>query len=297
MANLPADIINQSFDAVAVDVVLGDLNDPTKEAQVSMRAYAQCRRQLLRAAHWDFARKTAPLFLLADASGATPNVGTLVPQPWLYEYAYPTDCLKVRFIPWNNFPQGTPAPPGNIAIATTPLTSVSSTPPFNNVKTRRAKFVISTDYNYPVQIVPGTEWWETPGVSPTGRTVILTNVYNAQAIYTEDMIYPNMWDPQFRAALVAYIASEIALSLSKEKLPVKLQLRNEQIKIAKEKIAQARITDGNEGTYTNDISVDWMRIRYGGAGRGFNWGEGYGGGPGGFGYGWDQCGFADGSAF
>jgi hypothetical protein len=239
---------------------------------------------------------TAPLQLLADASGNTANVGTLVVDPrFIYEYAYPTTCLKARFIPWNMQGQFPPIPAGNIAIPTTPLTSAPQQATLNGMRIVPARFTVATDINYPP--TPDVVGWETPGVSPNGRTVILTNVPNAQLVYTSDMLYPNLWDPQFRAGLVAYIASELALPMWAQKdRKFGMQLRAEQVKHAKEKITAARITDGNEGTFSSDIPVDWMNIRNSGGING--WGSGCGpGGAGILGFGYDACSFADGSAY
>ena len=65
--------------------------------------------------------------------------------------------------------------------------------------------------------------------------------------------------------------------------------------IAKRKIEQARITDGNEGWYSVEHMPDWVRTRNTGA-----WGSGAFGGMGGLGtlgWGWDSCGFSDGSSY
>lgn len=294
--NLPADIANQALDAAAVDYTLGDLEEGTKAAQVTLRAYGQCLRQLLRAANWDFARKTSPLMLLADATGQTANVGSLVPTPWIYEYAYPIDCMKVRLIPWN-YGQFPTVPVGNIAIPQgVPLTTGSGGQQvLIGQRLKPSRFVVATDPNYtPPQ---GAIFWETQGQSPQGNTVILSNVKNATVIYTALMLYPSVWDALFRAALVSYLASEIALPLAKDK-KFGLQIRKEQIEIAKMKIKEARVVDGNEGFYSSDIRVDWMDARRSGGygvGRG-GWGGGYGD-LGGFGGGWDSCSFADGSAY
>lgn len=294
--NLPDDICAQALDAIGSEVEFANIEDGSRQSNVLLRAYRQCLMQLLRAAHWDFARKTAPLVLLADATGNTANVGTQVPVPWYYEYVYPTDAMKARFVPWNV--NQTPAtPPGNIAIPTTvPLLTGLGQQPLTGQRLRPARFTVATDFNYPPP--PGQITWEVQGVSPQGRTVILTNVKNAQLVYTALMLYPSVWDPLFRGAFVAYLASEVALALTKDK-KFGLTLRAEQIKIAQQKITQARITDGNEGWYTNDISVDWMRFRNTGGGFGA-WGGGGGfgsDGPGCLGYGWDSCSFADGSAY
>jgi len=296
MSNLPADVINQALDAIGCDVIIGEPEEGTREAQVCLRAYGQCVRQLLRAAHWDFARKQAPMLLLADASGQTPGVGTQVPWPWQYEYIYPNDCLKMRFVPMNNCFQGAGAPPGNIVPPNSgsPVTSFGP-PPMNQLRLIPARFVVSTDFNYIGNTTQG-DWWNQQGTSPAGTTVVLTNVFNAWGVYTALMIYPNMWDSLFRAAMVAYLASEIALPLTKDK-KFGLGLRNSQIMLAKQKIMQARITDGNEGWYSVDHVPDWMRVRSSGPWGGGAFGGSNLGGPGVLGYGWDSCGFSEGSAY
>lgn len=292
----PEDIANAAIDTAGLDFTLGDLQEGTRPAQVVLRHYWQCLRQLHRAAHWDFARATAPLLLLADATGSTPNVGTVVPlSQFIYEFSYPVDCLKVRFIPWNYAAQNPGPPAGNIAPPNNnlPLTS-GQQQGYVGQPIRPAKFTVATDQNYPYP--PGTDFDAIQGVSPAGRTVILTNVQNAQCVYTRLMLYPQNWDVQFRAAMVAYLASEICMPLQKDK-KLGAELRSQQIAIAKDKIQQARITDGNEGFYSANLSVDWLRARKAGYGR--RDGEGWGviGGGGTLFGGWDSCSFADGSAY
>ena len=287
--NLPEDLANRVLDAIGSEIVIGDMQEGTREAQVLLRSYGECLRQLLRAARWNFARKDAPLVLLADSSGQTPNVGTKVPQPWIYEYEYPIDCMKARFVPWNYASTGAPVPPNNIVNPwpVPPGLSVAPNPPVQ----RPAPFVEAMDVNYAPP--EGTLWWEVQGVSPAGRTVILTNVQCAQLVYTAYIPYPSMWDSQFRAALVAYLASEVALALSKDK-KFGLTLRGQNIAIAKQKIAEARISDGNEGMYSVKKNPDWMRVRNTGGGRwgGDEWGGGWYGGCG-----YDNIGFSDGSYY
>ena len=290
MSNLVADVMNQALDAIGWGTIIGDPEEGTREAQILLRAYGQCRKQLLRGAHWDFARKTAQMNLLADASGQTANVGSIVPVPWLYEYSYPTDCLKARFIPWN--PQITPAqPPGNIQTGSAPVVTGLVQGPIVGQRIKPARFTVATDPNFTSQ--PGSNGWEIPGVSPMGSTVILTNVQTATLVYTMDMLYPNMWDAQFRAAFVAYIGAEVALPLWMQKdVKIGMAMRTQQIAIVKDKLKAARITDGNEGWFSSDLYPDWMRIRNTGGGYGANnWDAGV------LGYGYDSCGFADGSAY
>lgn len=304
--NLPADVANQSLDAAGVDFTIGDMEEGTKPAQVLLRAYGQNLRQLLRAANWNWARKQAPLVLLADATGQTANVGAIVPHgEFIYEYAYPIDAAKIRFIPWQPF-ENPGVLPGNIGqlqggfnsigLAAGSIPQTTATPLRVGHRLIPAKFVISNDPNYPS--APGQIFWETQGTSPTGSTVILCNVKNAQCVYTTIVFYPSMWDSLFREALVALLAANIAVPLSKDK-KFGLQMRKENIEIAKAKIKEARVVDGNESVASSDISVDWMRTR-----RTGGWGSGrggFGGGGdwgGGFGYGtFDAMQLPDGSVF
>jgi hypothetical protein len=276
--------------------MIGDLEEGSEPANILLRAYRQCLMQLLRGAHWDFARRQAPMVLLADATGNTPNVGTQVVTPWIYEYAYPGDCMKARFVPWNPL-TNLGAPAGNItpANAAAPLMTGLNQAPLAGRQQRPARMLVATDFNYPAPA--GSISWETQGVSPQGRTVVLTNVKQANLVYTALLNYPSVWDPLFRGAFVAYLASEVALPIWAKKDPkMGLAMRGQQVAIAKDKIQQARITNGNEGWQSNDIPVDWMDARNAGTGgwRGFGTPDG---GPGVWGYGWDQCGFADGAAY
>lgn len=298
MANTPTDVAQQSLDAIGSPITIGDIEEGSTQSKVLLRAYWQCLRQLLRAAHWNFGRKQIPLTLLADATGQTPNVGSAVPAPWIYEYAYPSDCMKMRFVPYN-YPPNPGAPSNNIVPAnnSAPLMTGLSQQPLVGARLRPARWLEATDFNYPVP--PGSVTWETQGVSPQGRTVILTNVQYAIGVYTALMLYPSNWDVLFRSALVAYLGSEVALPLwSVKDRKFGLEMRAQQIAIAKEKITQARLTDGNEGWFNNDHIPDWLKSRDAGAGRGL-WG-GYGGydnGPGIFWGGWDAISWGDGSAY
>lgn len=290
--NLPQDIGNQVLDAIGVDTELGDLQDGSREAKVLLRAYSQTLRQLHRAVNWSFARMSTSLTLLADASGNTANVGAIVcDSRFIYEYAYPTDCMKVRFIPFKGTGANSPSPTGNIAIPATPLYTGQANMPAGQ-RIMPAKFQICTDPNYPVP--PGSSY-DVQGISPTNRTVICTSVPNAQCVYTALQSYPSLWDPLFRQAFVAALASVVALPLSSDK-KLGLAVRGQQIGILKQTLIEARMADGNESTSSSDISVDWMRTRFTGGGWGSNGGFGGGDFAGGYG-GYEGMALADGSTF
>lgn len=288
MSGLPSDIANQALDAIGWPNSISDLEEGTFEARILLRAYSQCVRQLHRAAHWNFARRQAPLVLLADATGQTPSVGTMVPQPWTYSYAYPGDCMKMRFIPWSWPAQGAGAPQNNIMPpnATSPIVSGLNANPWQGGRLRPARWLEGIDYSNPPPA--GVESWTQQGVSPQGRTAVFTNVKYALGVYTALMNYPSNWDSLFRAALVAYIGSEIALPvwINKDR-NFGLKVRTQQMEIARSKILTARATDGNEGMFNSDFEPDWMKFRntggdWGGRGR-------EAGGPGYYYAGCDDC--------
>jgi hypothetical protein len=106
------------------------------------------------------------------------------------------------------------------------------------------------------------------------------------------IIYPSLWDALFEEAMVAYLASQTALAIwSKKDRKFGMAVRAQQIAIAKEKVAAARATDGNEGFASVDLRVDWMQFRRSGGSFGLG-GRGYGDdGIGVLGYGWDALSF------
>ena len=296
--NLPTDVAQQSLDAAGVDHLLGDIEDGVRPAQVTLRAYRQCLMQLLRTAHWNFARRQSPLQLLADATGNTPNVGTIVTDPqFIYEYAWPINAVKARFVPMTMGQVGPAPPPGNISLPPSPqMGGGSGVTPF--IRDRPARFSVGQDAVPNLIGVPAT-WDEFPDLSTTMgqaipyQTVILTNVRCAALVYTALLTDPNQWDPLFQQAFVALLASLVAVPLIPDR-KLGIGVRAEQIKIAKAALDQARVTDGDEGWFTVDHIPDWLRIRNSGPWRG---GAGLEDGPGMLWGGWDACSFCDGSAY
>jgi len=298
-----ASVVNQSLDMIGWPEPVGDVQDGSHAANVANRAYRLCRQQLLRAAHWDFCRKQAPMTLLADATGNTDGVGTVVPSPWLYEYSYPTDCMKMRFVPQNLANPSAVVPSGNTQIPNTPLVGgLGALPP--GMRIIPTRFLVSSDYNYPAT----GDTTGVQGVSPQSRVVILSNVREAQAVYTADMLYPTVWDPLFRGAFVAYLAAEIAVPVWAKRDPSQktgIAARDRLIPIVADKLSMARATNGNEiGGASTDLSVDWMKARRtAGVGAMGGWGNGTfgpwdsGAGLGVLWLGWDSLSVAGGTTF
>ncbi len=295
MAQNPTDVANRALDACAINYTIGDLEAGGRIENVLLRAYGPARQQLIRTAPWQFARKDTPLVLLADASGNTANVGTVVPSGWMYEYAQPTDLARIRFIPANPL-LGSPVPPANIVPANSTSPQTAGSTQIVGLKQVPSRFLITNDPNYPS--APGTVTFAS-GQSPQGSVVILSNVPQANIVYTYDALYPSVWDSMFTEAMVAYLAQQVVLALWVEKdRKFGLTLRTQQIAIAKQRILEARTTDGNATWSSSDIKVDWLQYRRVG-GTWTGWGQSNGDGDWGcWGAGWNGgCNFSDGSAF
>ncbi len=274
MANPPttaADVVNQALDEVGAQEI-PEMYDGSRESRVAIRHYGPTIRALLRSAHWNFARKLSTLSLAKDATNTDGTLPTDVPQPWLYEYLYPQDCVKVRFVPWL-------APP------------INEDPPL--MTGLPAQLTISPG-NHPAPFVIGTDLLSGP--DQTGISVILTNVQNAQAVYTAAVFDPQQWDATFMQAVVAMLAARFAMPLVDDK-KLALEMRNQQIAIVKDLVGQARVSDGNETWTTTDHIPDWFRVRgFGGWPFGF-WNANVPGGAGLLCGSWDSLFLPDGSAY
>lgn len=289
----PTMVCNQALAAIGLgNLRMGDIEEGSRAAAICLLSYSQCLEQLLRGAHWDFARRESPMNLVADASGQTADVGTLVPGGFMYAYSYPTDCAKVRFVPAFSdvLP---PVPASNIVPPDSgaPLMTGLTTPAWVGRRQMPSRFMLAADGN---NIAEGAAN-DLPGISPISTTVICSNVQRARVVYTLKATYPNLWDAQFRAALVSYIAAEVCLELHPDK-KFGFQMQGRKIAEAQGKLQQARVSNGNEGWANSDIAVDWMQARITGYSPGYGV-NGWGGtGPGMLFGGWDQCFFTGNSS-
>src|SRR5690348_7053651 len=81
-----------------------NMYDGTRQANACLAIYGQTRDSILRTFEWGFAEVNTPLTLLKTA----PVFGYSLPSttsswtssypmlPWLYEYQYPSNCVKIR---------------------------------------------------------------------------------------------------------------------------------------------------------------------------------------------------------
>jgi hypothetical protein len=270
----PATIVNQALDRIgASDKIIGDVTtDGSPIAEAARRNYGQLLRQLLRTAHWDFARRFARLTLLADSSGQTPNVSTVVECPWQYAYAWPIDGVLGRWMPFTPS-NGQPQQPDGTPLTTgqTLLTPYPQMP---------GRFLVSSSAEYPVEV--GQVPWDqmpdlqrTEGVGPNFRKIILTNCCNAHFVYTRLCPVVEEWDDLFREAMVTLLAlALIPVAIADPKLA--RAYRNDMIAIAKNAIADARVANGNEAGFPQSVDhqPNWITARNGGWWNGTGYSQG-----------------------
>lgn len=99
----PEDCINNALTRIGYKRRIGSIWEGTEAARRSLDIYSQTRDELLRTMDWGFARRDLEMTKLkqAPANYVPPtawNPLTNPPPPWLYEYAYPSDCLRVRAV-------------------------------------------------------------------------------------------------------------------------------------------------------------------------------------------------------
>lgn len=230
-------ICNRALQAINTRTSIASLTENSVEARNCALIYADTRDEVLQMAFWNFAKKTNYLALLKSAPGTPSNSSSTASQwstafpapPWLYEYAYPEDCIQMRKIVQQiqNYYVGTPYMTGG--SATYPYAVGPGSP-----------FEIATDED-----IQGQQ-----------QTVVLTNQYQAIGVYTKQITNPALFGAQFVEALVQALAAKLALALSGQ-----VALANTKFAQANAIILQARASDGNEGLTVIDNMPDWITIR------------------------------------
>lgn len=233
------DIANRALLMSGARTTISSFNDGSVESNACAALFTPTYESLARTAAWNAFRKQAKLGVLKAASGTPENPqGTtlpLPPTPWLYSYLYPADCILERYIIGSD-------------IATATGSQV-----YTGVGYASATF---PDHVYPFSVAYDTDANGNP------QRVILTNVPQAQAVYTVNQPNPAGWDPQFQQAMVCSLAAWLVPALTGN-----MQMMQMAAQMADRMIGEARTTDGDEGITVVDNIPDFLRCR------------GYGGGP------------------
>lgn len=243
MSNTDTSICNRALAHIGTRSQIASLTENSPEARACNMFYEETRNEVLSMAYWNFANKTATLSVLKVAPGtpgaastnATVWNNTFPPPPWLYEYAYPDDCIQMMRI-LAQFDTGfTGVPIFTTATSIFPANFVGYGP--------AVPYKVSTD--------------TPPGQSSGPPTnVILTNQYQAIAVYTQLITNPALFSGQFVEALSCAIAAKISMQLTGDKA-----LMNSMYQLANTNIVAARQSDGNEGLTIIDQQASWIECR------------------------------------
>ena len=185
MANAVEDICNQALRAVGYSRMIAWVYEGSVASRVALEIYRQTRDELLRSGEWPFARGPLALTLLKGPpppGGFTPLLpwSTVYPPPgWLYEYAYPADCLEL------------------LAIVPAPSAMPVLLP-------QAATFRADND------LAPVVSTGPPPSAAGPPQRVILTNQVGAVAIYRRRVTNPALWEPGFTASLIERLAAKFA---------------------------------------------------------------------------------------
>jgi hypothetical protein len=199
MAESDVDICNRALASVGVTKLIESLDQSgSVEAEQCSLWYARLRDEMLRDRIWKFATRRAVLAVVAGESRSD----------WAFVYALPANCLKIRGL----------VLPG-----------------------ARSPWMLQ---GYPFAYYQGASSYTGVGVPASNKTVpydiearvddqdevigkvLLADMEDAEIIYTVRVTNPQAFDPDFEAALEAYLASKLALSLAKD-VPRSRELRNE----------------------------------------------------------------------
>lgn len=227
----PVTVCNIALQEIGQRVLINNFDDGTPAAQAAKLLYTPKMQMLMRSAPWNGFRKQAALTMLkATVINGTVST-TPPPQPWDYEYQWPSDCLKARFI----------IPTANALTSGTPLTTATDSALIYGSPPTTIPYVVANDLdanNNPIK-------------------VILTSLPQAQLIYTVDLSpYPDLWDPMFLSAATATLGAYFINALMRDRGDF-----TNQMALAKDMVMSARMASGNESISSIDHTPDWMAVR------------------------------------
>lgn len=234
-------ICNRALSKIGTRSSIASITEGSAEAEACNLNFNPVRDQLLRAAHWGFARKFETAAVLKYGVGAVEFTGTVPsvwssdypPQPWLYTYGYPADALLIRYV--TGQPSGSSATVGGVQIfSTTNAVFNSSSAPS------------------PQRWAKGLDTDEDGNDIP----VIWTNTYRAIFCYTKRVTNTDVWDTLFENAMVNALAGAIAMQLTG-----KVELVRMLYETANAAILNARQADANEGLTIIDTAPELLTAR------------------------------------
>lgn len=232
-------ICNRALAEMGSRSTIANLREGSLEADTCATLFDSTRDEVLAKAWWNGARRTQTLALLKALPGTPENTNppaavwnnSYPAPPWLYEYAYPNDCITARYI-----------------IAQFVTGGYTGVP------------IFSTPMMYAAELVSGAAIRFVTAVSQdqdgNSIRVVLTNQPQATLVYTGRIVDTGLWDPAFEDAFVYSLAAKLVIPLSGDRA-----LASDLYKIANTKILEARARDANEGLTIQQSNVDWLAVR------------------------------------
>lgn len=186
----PADLINRALTIIGHETTIGDPQEGTEEARVALLHYTDTLDWLLMQKDWDFARQAATL----GAPVKTAPPGGYGGSPWNQAINPPPPWIYEYIYPVNCL--------WVRSVRPVPILIPSFTPYFNN-------FVNAYD-------------------AQLNQKVVLTNLANAQVVFTAQIADPNEWQNNvFLEEFVKQLALRLKAAFEKEPPPQKGQPQRE----------------------------------------------------------------------
>jgi hypothetical protein len=202
--------------------LISSFTDGSEEAKYVNLFYNNVRRKLLRTAPWGFCRATVQLTPTGSVINSPPNNT----YPFVAQYAYPPDCVKLRYV----LPQPPPLP---------------------------NQTILSTDESlfWSPWMMPSRQFRFLESFT-NGTRMIQANITNAIGVYNADVQDPTLWDDLFEDAFAMALAYKLIMPLSGD-----VGLKSDFMNGALAAITAARAADGNEAQPTTDNTPDWIQAR------------------------------------
>ena len=184
MASSVEQIVNEALIAIGYRKRIGDINEGSEASIAALELYGQTRDEILRAQDWPFARAAGVALTLLKGppppGGYNPGQpwSNIYPSPpWLYEYAYPSDCLDLLALR---------GPPRMLPV----------------LDPKPQVWRIDNDLN---PLVSGNP----PVASGPAQKVILAHVKGALATYRRQVTNPLLFEPGFTATLIEALGKKL----------------------------------------------------------------------------------------
>jgi hypothetical protein len=175
MAVAVEDLVNDALKQISYPRLIGDIYEGSPASIAALQIYSRTRDQLLQQGRWPFAKREVALVAV---TGQTP------PNPWAFEYTYPSDCLRVRYV------KAGPLTGGGRSLDPQPvLFSV---------------------------------WNDQRPATPV--RAILSDQSAAILVYTGKITDPAAWEPGFTRAFVDVLAKKLSFPLAKSADIIKARL-------------------------------------------------------------------------